>query len=771
MTNELPKLRSDLIVRSEAEGEQTVYTIKDPITQRYFRLRAPEYYLLSRADGHTTAAQAAEQTSERFGVRITKDAASAFFVKMERLLFFEGPAVERYSTAAPNLRRRSILMIPLKSFDPDALLTRWIKRFRFLFRPWAVVLGLLVMCVAGLVLLSQGTLWSGGLIGLWRLTSIPLLLTAVFALAWVHETGHAITLKHFGGSVHEMGFLLLYFQPCFYCNISDSYLMSDRRRRLYVGLAGLFFQGFVTALAILLWRVIEPGSVISDFLWVFAAVSLAIFLFNFNPLIKLDGYYMLVDLLRIPNLRAKAFRYWRSIARRWLLGRDAVARERDRRLKRIYRWYGLAAALYTGILIGWLLYHISRFLYSQWGVAGVILLYGIVAVFAITTRRRNRAVADSDSTSTHKASEASPPSATRWRKPIVVWGGLVLIILLAAVVKLERRVDSACRVEAGSRFTIVSPNGGVLETELLVGGLSERRERSILQASASDFSVIAYQLHIREGAQVKPGDTLLTVSSNRYEAELLSRKAERDKIVAERNLLLSGPKKDDVVRLRAELSEMDALVENRRLEFERGRLSRQRELISQEELEAKEAEYEMAKARREAKKSELALLISEPKAEELAVKDAQIAGLEAEIEFLRSQIAASTVTAPVEGIVTRIERGGILAEVSDLDPVRLQLSVDEDDIADVSNGAPVTLKVRSHPYQTFFGRIVHVAGGADSLGGRLHFTVTTDIENPDLLLRPGMSGHAKIACGKRSALSLAGRHLVQFFRVEFWSWW
>ncbi|HUU44843.1 MAG TPA: efflux RND transporter periplasmic adaptor subunit [Acidobacteriota bacterium] len=771
MAIELLKLRSDLVVRSDTDGGTTVYTIKDPVTRRYFQLRAPEYYLLSRADGKTTPADAARLTAERFGINILPEAAEAFYRRMQRLLFFEGPAFERYSAATPNLRRRSLGMIPLKAFDPDRALTRWIERLRFLFRPAAVVLAFVAMIVAVAVAASQHSLWSGGILGAWRLTSIPLLLAAIFALAWVHETGHALTLKHFGGSVHEMGFLLLYFQPCFYCNISDTYLLPGRQARLYVGLAGLFFQGLVTALAILVWRMIEPGNLIADFLWVFTVVSLALFLFNFNPLIKLDGYYILVELLRIPNLRAKAFRYWRGVAGRWLRGTDAVGTERDTRLRRIYRWYGLAASVYTGTLIGWVLYHVTRFLHGQWGAAGVILLYGFLAALTVSMRKRSRTVADTQDTNARESNDIATPTQPRWMKPLIFWGGVAVLIILAAVIRLERRVGSACEVKAGSRFTVTTPSGGTLETELVVGGRAERRERSLVQATAADFSVVAYGLNVQEGDSVRAGDTLVVLSSNRYEAELLSRTAERDEIVAERNLLLSGPKKDAIVGLRSEIAEMVALVENKRLELERGRLSRDRQLISQEEFEAKQAEYEMAQAREETKRSELALLISEPKAEELAVKDAQIAGFDAEIEFLTTQIAASTVLAPIDGVVTRVERGGVLAEIADCDPVRLFLSVDQDDIADVAVGDAVTLKVRSYPYRTFYGRVARIAGDADSTGGRQRFIVSTDVENPDGLLRPGMTGQAKIACGKRPILALAARRLIQFVRIEFWSWW
>lgn len=770
MAEKYPKLRSDLIVHAESEGEQTIYVIKDPVNDRYFRLRAPEYYLLSRADGATTSAEAALRTQERFGIRIPEEAARSFFEKMERMLFFEGTASERYREVNAQLRTRSMWIIPLKAFDPDALLSRWIGRLRFLFMPVAVATGLALIVAALVIAASQQHLWQANLAGIWQLTSLPLLLGAVFVLALVHEFGHALTLKYYGGSVHEMGFLLLYFQPCFYSNISDTYLLPGRRPRLLVGLAGLFFQGVLTALVIFLWRVIEPGNLLSEFLWVTAAVSLILILFNFNPLIKLDGYYLLVDALRIPNLRAKAFAYWRTLTNEWLWGTTRPTTQPPRQHRRIFLWYGLTAAIYTGLLVGWILFWSARYLYVHWGWAGDAALLGVLIAFAMNSKSRQSS-ADSGASETDSSESIHQPARKTWRKPIIVWGGLSLLIMLSFVIRLERRVDSPCEVEAGSRFTVIHTAGGTFETELYVGGTNERRARSVVQANAADFSVIEYTLHVREGDSVHVGDSLLVLVSNRYHAQRLQKTAERDRVIAERRLLVSGPKKDEILQRRAELSELEAQVDNKHVVMERARSMSDRELIAKEEFDSRRTEWEMAKSQRDAKKSELDLLISGPKSEELAIKEAQIAGLDAAIEFLDSQIAASTITAPIDGIVTRVERGGILVEVAALDFVRLRLTVDQDDFTDVRLSAPVTLKVRSLPFETFHGRVVHVAADAETVGDNRQFMVLTDIDNPGLRLRPGMTGFAKISCGKRPLVSLVLRRLIHFIRVEFWSWW
>lgn len=773
-----PKLRSDLVVRAETDAEQAIYIVKDPLTGQFFRLRAPEYYLLSRADGATTAAEAARLTNERFGINIPPTMAVAFFEKMERMLFFENPATEQALSrmgSRATLRRRSIWLVPLKAFDPDKTVERLSRRFRFVFNPYAVSLSLMLMAGGGIIAASQSRVWGAGLTEIFRLTSVPLLVVAIMTLALVHEFGHAITLKHFGGSVHEMGFLLLYFQPAFYCNISDSYLLPGRKPRILVGLAGLFFQGLATALAIVAWRVLEPGTIVANFFWVFVAVSVAIYLFNLNPLIKLDGYYILVDWLRIPNLRAKAFAYWRNLIRHWLWGSKVEVRALPNRERRIYRWYGILAAIYTGTLLGLLAFWVTRWLIDKWGLAGALLGWGLVAVFAISTRRAQAVTTRTGNLNVADTSTEHSQSR-RWLKPLLFWGILGIVILALALIKAERRVGSPCEVEAASRFVVTTPVSGTIATMLLQGADStgsgrERRERAVLQASSSDFSVVAYGLRVKEGDSVRAGDTLVTLSSNLYLANLTAAEAKHDRVTAERNLLLSGPKQDAIKELRAQISEAAAMVQNREAELQRTKMMYERKLIAEKDYEKARTELDVAKAQKQGKNSRLALLISQPKVEELAIKEAELASLDAEIEFLRAQIAASTILSPIDGEAARVEREGVLLEVADIDPVRLHLLVHENDIADIRLDAPVSLKVRSLPFESFRGRVAKIADLADSSANGRRFLVTSEIANAQGMLKPGMSGFAKVGCGQRTILSLIMRRTIQFFRVEFWSWW
>ena len=135
----------------------------------------------------------------------------------------------------------------------------------------------------------------------------------------LHELAHAVTCRHFGGRVQDMGFPLMYFVPCFYCNVSDTYLFKEKRQRLWVIFAGGFFELFIWATAVLAWRLVAPEAFLSRVFFIIVAVGAIKTFFNFNPLIKLDGYYLLADYLGIANLRKEALSGLGRFFRRFVL--------------------------------------------------------------------------------------------------------------------------------------------------------------------------------------------------------------------------------------------------------------------------------------------------------------------------------------------------------------------------------------------------------------------------------------------------------------------
>jgi hypothetical protein len=145
--------------------------------------------------------------------------------------------------------------------------------------------------------------------------------------------------------------MLLYLKWAFYCNVSDAWLFPEKSKRLWVSFAGAYFEVFLWALATLIWRLTEPGTVLHFQALVVMAASGIATLFNLNPLIKLDGYYMLSDYLEIPNLRQRAFNYLRDQIKKFIgMVSQGISQEATTKEKRIYVTYGVLAWTYSFLL-------------------------------------------------------------------------------------------------------------------------------------------------------------------------------------------------------------------------------------------------------------------------------------------------------------------------------------------------------------------------------------------------------------------------------------
>jgi hypothetical protein len=378
MATEEPKLRSDLVV-SRQDG---FVVVKDPAARQFFRLRDVEHFVASQLDGSTSLGEIRDRTEQKFGVAAAPDVVEGFVATLRRLGLLEttGPG---HQAAAPRARRLrgDLLHVRLGAFDPDRVLTWLVGKVWLCFTPEFVA------CSAPLILVALGIAIGSraemvrGLVRLYRPETVLAAWLAIALVATAHEFAHGLACKHFGGHVHEMGFLLIYFQPAFYCNVSDAWLFPEKAKRLWVTLAGPYFELVVWALAVLTWRFTDSGGWLNSLTLVVAATSGLRTFLNLNPLIKLDGYYLLSDALEIPNLRARAFRYLGGqVARLWRSPARAV-REATPRERRIYLAYGLLAGGYSAWLLGRIAWGLGRFLAEHYhGVGAVLSALLLVAV-------------------------------------------------------------------------------------------------------------------------------------------------------------------------------------------------------------------------------------------------------------------------------------------------------------------------------------------------------------------------------------------------------
>jgi len=356
--------RGDLVTNRQLHQGQAWWVVKDPISLSYFRFRPEEYALLDMLDGQASLEDLKEQFEARFPPRrITVEELARFVATLHR----SGLVIGDRPGQGPQLfeRRRqriwkqwmawlaNIMAMRFRGIDPDRLLERLDPWFGWLFWPPAMAAMLAFVASAVVLVLVNFDVFRAKLpefhqffaSGNWLYLAVALGVTKI-----LHEFGHGLSCKHYGGECHEMGVMLLVFTPCLYCDVSDSWMLPSKWKRAAIGAAGMYVEVIIASIATYLWWNSHPGFFNQICLDVMFVSSVSTILFNANPLMRYDGYYILSDLLEIPNLRQKATSILGRFASRWCLGikqpEDPFLPQRNRAL---FALYAVASSLY-----GWM---------------------------------------------------------------------------------------------------------------------------------------------------------------------------------------------------------------------------------------------------------------------------------------------------------------------------------------------------------------------------------------------------------------------------------
>ena len=245
------------------------------------------------------------------------------------------------------------MAIKIALLDPDKFLSRWMHWVRPLFSKTAVIMGL------GLMLYALVEMWRN-----WSVISnhvsettlqpsnLLILLLAYPVVKVAHELGHGFAVKHWGGEVHEMGIMLLVFMPVPYVDASASGAFTSKYRRMTVAAAGIVIELVLASVALLLWLNIQQGMVSDIVFNIMIIGGVSTLLFNGNPLLRFDGYYVLADAAEIPGLGARANKYIMYLVKKYIFAVEnsgsPVTAEGERYWFVIY---GVAAFIYRMVIM------------------------------------------------------------------------------------------------------------------------------------------------------------------------------------------------------------------------------------------------------------------------------------------------------------------------------------------------------------------------------------------------------------------------------------
>lgn len=378
MSSTAPKFRKDLVISPVKGPEGTQYVIKDPVTGAFFHLREAEHFIARQCDGRTSLEDLRGKVEKEFEAALPMEVLKGFIAKLRSSGLLESSRPRR---AKQKQRfQGTLLYFRFKLFDPDALFNRLEQKVRFCFTPWFVALSALVILISVGVTARHADEAVQHLGRLYHLSAVPVLVVTIFAVVGAHEFAHGLTCKHFGGEVHEIGGMLIYFQPALYVNVSDAWLFPEKTKRLWVAFAGPYFELFLWGLATLVWRVTDVQTWLNYLAFVVMASSGIKTLVNFNPLVKLDGYYLLSDYLEIPNLRRRSFLYIGNLLRRVAglqIETPVTPTERERK---VFLAYGLAATVCSFSLLLFFSFQAGSLLIAQHQPISFGLLVGLFGV-------------------------------------------------------------------------------------------------------------------------------------------------------------------------------------------------------------------------------------------------------------------------------------------------------------------------------------------------------------------------------------------------------
>jgi multidrug efflux pump subunit AcrA (membrane-fusion protein) len=587
----------------------------------------------------------------------------------------------------------------------------------------------------------------------------------------------------------------MYFMPCFFCNVSDAWLIKEKSKRLWVTLAGAWCDLCVWAMAMLVWRMTIQNSLLNYLAWVVLSICGIRIFFNFNPLLKLDGYYLLSDWVSIPNLRQRS---WDAVgARLRALLWGAAWPQREQRSGFLIA-FGIATWVYSAFILSLMLLWLFHVLSKSWGIVGavVVLVLAIRIVPALFTGFFRGEFKQMLSLRQHR---------------VAVW----LIILCGIVAALfflpmEQRACGNFKLRPRNRAEVRAPVAGFLREVKFDEGDSVRGGAVLGLMEVPDLaSRIAQKQADIEAAAAKL--KLLQVGARHEELLEAHRNIQR---LSEWRDLAEQDLDRARLALKSEMRQLDELLRQDRIEidyaqttFLRTRDAFDRNAMSQQEFDDARKKYECAevlmeqhKAQQQQKKemgttifeaelarrsrqladgkSVLTLLEAGSRPEEIAAQQAVLNALREELKYLdqlkdkspiRSACAGRIVTPHLaEKVGQYFKEGELLFVVEDASVLDAEISLPEQEALRVRGGQPVELKLPAAPYQIYRGQVRQIAPSAAPGDVRSSLTVYCALPQLPDELRSGMSGYARVCCGKQPMGIVLGDRVMRSIRTDFW---
>lgn len=486
-------LRDDLIFTLQHFGGETCYVIEDPVHSAYYRIGCAEYTFLSLLNGRNTVSQAIARAAALLGPNALTEQEAAVICRWLTDHHLAGTSQSAHSQRFAELQRKSRLsrwkallnplMFSISLGNPSPLLHGLLPWLGWLYRPVGICFWMAVLSLAVLRLLVN---WRGIVSD-----SVPVLAPENWvwlALVWtglkvVHEISHGLCCLIYGGTVRVFGINTVLFVPRPFVDTSSAWRLPSKWRRMHVAFAGIYAELLLAALAVFVRSSTDSDLLNMLCLHVILTGGLLTLLFNLNPLVRFDGYYLLTDWVELPNLAQVSRQLVMQIVKRALFGVRFPASDYSRRLWLLLVTYGTLAAVWKVMITASLIFAAEK-LFLGAGLPLAVLATVLWIVVPLVRALRYLAVPDLQ----------ERPSRLRFAAILSVTAGLLFLFGRSVLWPEELQLPAV--VDFVPAETVRSTVPGFVTHVLVQPGQFVREGDALLQLSNPDVDFEIAELEV-----------------------------------------------------------------------------------------------------------------------------------------------------------------------------------------------------------------------------------------------------------------------------------
>ncbi len=732
-------LREDIetSVRFEPSGHRT-YVLKNPETGGSLEFGEEEYYVCTLLTGKYTIPIIQAAFLRRFNMTISIEQINALIERLRQAGFISEDRLATFTalfeTTIPDTWTR------FRFFETDHIFRRLATVFSWCFTAKFVAASVATFCLALLVVYNNYVTLGKEVQELFH--TVPfyfIILTGYLFINIPGELARGISYVHFGARVEGFGIWFAYdVIPKFYC-LGTVWDISSKAGRGWVYFSTCYYSLLAMSASVVLWAVTPPDTALHTFFLMVAVVGFIDGFIRSNFLWPTDAQFVFDNWMEIPAFRARAV----STAIAWLFRKPMpeMLSDEDKRLFIGYGLAALAATLAGGFAV---LYLFAPMLIESAGGWGALLVlfagffkYRKWLFHYLKHHNMVRSVMKNNSNIKKKG------KSRKWM--------YIAIVLLGMLIPYP--------YEPGGPFKF-----------------SSFRQIEVNTQVAGEIKEVL----VREGDWVKAGQVLAVLDDREHRKNYEVTKANLESAEAQLRLLKAGPKPEEVEKARVQLETAKTKYEFSRREAERLKDMYEGGAVSEEEYESAKKAAAVDAKNVELAAANLALVKSGARPEEIEAQEALVRDLATRLAFYKDNLERCVIRSPASGQVVTPDLdkmvGKILKEndhlltLQDSTIIRAEIYMPEADMNDDRIGARVKVRPWAYPTRLFYGKVIAVSPRAeDSAQGKV-VRVLTEIPNEDQMLKPDMTGEAKVYDGWTPVIVAFSHSIVRFVMVEVWSW-